>query len=346
MKIKKFKDVAIGALREIKDYQSGKKKIIKTNRPYLDDHFPVVNGSVITISAPSGVGKTFELLRILRNVMDVSVNPDAMNYVCLNVSLEMKIFNIVLRALNSKLNKKKIDIVLKDFSEDEKLLVREYQEYISDDRQYITQEPITAEEFRKGCKEFLDEHKDKESVFIGFDHLALIKRGSGSKNDSIEGVMEVINDLKMEYHNAVFILVSQTNSDIEKRADEKSRRSQPIKSDLYYSGFTFQVSDYVVVMVNAYNLGLKSYSKVDMERYPNLEKYFVEIDEKKGKASLETYGVIYYHLLKVREAENGMYLDIYAEDMKIDGVEEKRAKRRDELSDELLSMPSFEDAPF
>lgn len=338
MNILSYKSAAKSALQEIKDFQDGKKKVIRTNRPYLDNIFPVVNGSVITVSAPSGVGKTFEILRILRNVLDENINPSAKNYVSLNISLEMRMFNIVLRALNGKLKKEKIKIVLEKFSNDEIALVKEYQEYISDDRQFIQQDAITPEDLRSGLTEFIEQHKDKESIFIAIDHLALIK--GDSKNKAIESAMEIVNELKMKYNNVIFILSSQTNSNINERSADRNRRSQPIQSDLYYSGFTFQISDYVVVLVNPYRLGINEYSKINTELYPNLSKYFLDIDSK-GMTSLECYGVVYYHLLKCRESENGFFIDIYAEDINIDNLEDERAKRRGDSCSPTINAPVF-----
>lgn len=346
MKIVKYKDAIEDALQEIDDFQTGVKKIIKTGRAYLDDIFPIVNGTVATISAPSSVGKTYELLKIANNVLDKQLNPSSDNYVLLMITLEMKIFNIVLRSLNKRLSKRKIDIISEKFTDEERALVEEWKKYNSDDRQFLSQERVTPESFRRECTKFIESHSDKETVFICYDHLALTSsdNGNSNKNNTIEAIMEVVNDLKMKYPNVVFFLVSQTNSDIQKRAEERSHRSQPIQSDLYYSGFTFQISDYVVVLVNPLKLGIQSYSRVVMDRYPNLINYFIDEDDK-GKASLETFGVVYYHLLKCRESEDGMFLDIYAEDLRIEGLEEERKRKREDKVSNLVAPPVFNSPP-
>ena len=51
MQIQKFKDLTQKAFKEIKEYQTGVKGVVKTGLPYFDDIFPVVNGSVIVFSA-------------------------------------------------------------------------------------------------------------------------------------------------------------------------------------------------------------------------------------------------------------------------------------------------------
>lgn len=331
MEILRYRDVVKEAAKEIAEYQSGKKKIIKTDREFLDNLFPVVNGSVIVISAGSGVGKSYELAKILNNILDTNLNPDAGNYVVLNISLEMRVRSLLLRALNKKLGKSKKDILLEEFSEEERALANEYFKSVNDNRQFISQVPTTPSKFYTATRDFLQQHKDKSTVFVGVDHLALIGADKGEgRNQIIESFIERVNDLKMEFENVVFILLSQTNSKMIERAKDKDVMAQPQDSDLYYSQFTFQVADYVIIITSPYKLGIKEYSKINPERYPNLEKYFLEPDSK-GRVSLETFGVLYYHVLKCREAD-GLYLDIYAEDLHIPGLEEKRVKHKKEIS--------------
>lgn len=337
MQIQKIKDVVQETKAELFAYQTGKKKIIKTNRPYLDNIFPVVNGTVITVSAQSGVGKSTEMMRIVNNVMDKGINPTAENFVSLIVSLEMRVLNIILRGLNTHTKKKKSKILSEEFTEEELILAKEYFKTLEDERNYISQVPTTPNKFFEACKEFLEQHKDKETCLIAYDHLALTNSDKGeSRNTIIENLIERINDLKMIYKNVIFVLVSQTNSELGNRAKDKDIMSQPRASDLYYSQFTFQVSDYVVVINNPLKNGVKEYSKILPDRYPDLQKYFLEEDSK-GRVSLETYGVLYYHLLKCREADEGIFVDIYAEDLNINGLEEKRT----EIKKEKIITPTF-----
>ena len=143
----------------------------------------------------------------------------------------------------------------------------------------------------------------------------------------------------MEYENVIFILLSQTNSEMQKRAQDKSIMSQPTSGDLYYSQFTFQVADYVAIMINPTKLGITQYSKLSTERYPSLDKYFLE-EDKNGKASLECYAVNYVHLLKCREAD-GIYLDIYVEELNIPNAE----KVRTENKKQTIATPIFTQTP-
>lgn len=327
MEILNYKDVVFEAAKEIKTYQDGFKGVIKTGRPWLDDIFPVVNGSVITIGAGSGIGKSYELARILNTILDKDVNPRSENFVTLNVSLEMRVRSLLLRALNKKLGKSKKDILLEQFTEEETALANEYFISVNDNRQYISQVPTTPSKFYAGCKTFLSQHRDKDSVIISVDHIALIGADKGEgRNQVIEAFIERVNDLKMEFENVIFILLSQTNADIIKRAKDRDNMAQPQDSDLYYSNFCFQVSDYVVVIFSPLKVGINEYASLNPDRYSHLKKYFLEPD-KKGRVALEVFGVLYYHLLKIREGDSG-FIDIYAEDLNIPDLENKRKDRK------------------
>jgi replicative DNA helicase len=344
MEIVKYGDVAKEALIEIKKFQEGELGVVTTGRPWLDNLFPVVNGSVITIGAGSGIGKSYELARILNNILDKDLNPKSENYVTLNISLEMKVRSLLLRALNKKLGKAKKDILLEEFTEEEKKLANEYFISVNDDRQFISQVPTTPNKFYRGCFDFLTEHKDKESVIIAVDHIALIGADKGEgRNQVIEAFIERVNDLKMQFHNAIFILLSQTNADIIKRAKDRDNMSQPQDSDLYYSNYTFQISDYVVLIFSPLKVGINEYASLNPSRYPHLEKYFLEPD-KKGRVALEVFGVLYYHLLKIREGDSG-FIDIYAEDLNIPDLEAKRKERKTEKTATPTFIPSFDATP-
>jgi replicative DNA helicase len=345
MEIVRLKDVAKQAFAEIGAYQRGEKKVIKTGRPYIDDSFPLVNGSVITISAKSGIGKSFELATLLDNVMNRDINPDAGNYVCLNVSLEMKVLSLVLRGLNKAVGKSKRKILLEGFTDEEKELANKYYKQLMDDRFFISQVPTTPNKFYNAAREFCLSHSDKDTILISADHIALFGADGGKgKNQTIEELIERTNDLKMEFPNVIFIYLSQMNSDSNSRVQEKNIQSQPRDTDLYYSQFTFQVSDYVVVITNPYKQGITEYTKVNKQRYKHLEKYFVSTDTK-GRASLKTLGVLYYHLLKCREAES-LYIDIFAEDLNIPNIEQYEDKEEiGQGSEEIPVFDSMKEIP-
>lgn len=344
MKIQPLKELVKEALIDVKKYQTGEKKILKCGRPYIDDvGIGLVNGSVCLVAAGSGVGKSYELARIQKNILNKDINPNADNIVSLNVSLEMRILSLVLRDLEGKLSKDKKNILLSEFSDEEKALVKEYYELLQDDRQFVCQSPTSVSDFKEGCITFLEEHKNKESCIVSVDHIVLISSDKGqNKNQVVESLVETINVLKMTYPNVIFILLSQTNSENQKRIKDKDRMAQPKDLDIYYSQFSFQVADYVVVITNPWKLGISSYSKLNPSRYPDLEDFFIDEDSK-GRVSLDTEGVLYYHLLKCREG-GAHYTDIFAERLNLpDGYKkEKDIEPKQTISTDMPVFPQPE----
>ncbi len=160
MQIQKFKDLTNQAFKEIKEYQTGKKGIVKSGLPYFDDIFPIVNGSVIVFSAGSGVGKSWTLAKIVQNMLNKELNPLADNFAVLNVSLEMRVMSLVLRGMSTHIKKDKKDILLQEFTEEEKQMANDYYLAIQDDRVHISQVPTTPNKFFEGCKEFLEANRD------------------------------------------------------------------------------------------------------------------------------------------------------------------------------------------
>lgn len=327
-KIKPLSSVVEGVEKEIEKFRRGDKKPIITGEPYLDNEFPVINGSVILIGAPTGVGKSFTLAKIQRNVMDRKLNPDAGKYVFMNYSLEMKLLSLLLRSASSKLKVTKKDILFNPDLTPEKLFeLKEYFERAkSDERQYICDEPITVRDFVYETTTFLEEHADKETVFIAFDHLALVIT-EGNMNATIEKLISEMNILKLKFPNVVFILLSQVNDKLSERAKDNDIKSQPVEQDIYYSKSSAQIADYIIIIVNPKRLGINEYSKIYKDRYPHLANLFISEDNK-GRASLQTIGVNYYHMVKCREAESGDYVDIYAEEFNFKGRDELREKAK------------------
>lgn len=307
--LKKIKD---DAFIELKKLQVGEKTLPKTGEDFIDSHLGcILPGDVILISALSGQGKTETLQRMKKKILSVEVNKDAMNYVFLDVSLEMKLFNIILRGLSNVIDKKKSKILFEEFTEEEKEKAKKYYETLDDDRQYISQTPTTPLEFYNGTKTFLEEHSDKEAVFIALDHVLLM---SGSnKQEVLEQLCEHINQLKLSFSNAYFILISQNNRGLLGRIAEKNNNAAPNAGDVFGSSFLDQLCSFNIILYNPFKMGIEQYMKVNPNRYEYLSEHFGEEDSK-GRVSFNTQGKIFVHMIKTRESDNN-YSNLFVIEM-------------------------------
>ena len=335
MNIRPLSELAKEAFQELNKLQTGKTTLPKTGEEFIDSHIGcLLPGDVILLSALSGQGKTETLQRMKKKILNKEVNPEADNYVFLDVSLEMKVFNLVLRASANITHKKKSKILFESFTEEEQVLMRQYSESLKDNRQFISQTPSTPDEFFKGASAFLEEHKDKKAVFIALDHVMLM---SGSDKQSLlESLSENINQLKLRYGNAYFILISQNNRSLLSRIAEKNNAAAPNAGDVFGSSFLDQLCSFNIILFDAFKMGIEEYMKVNPDRYDYLEKHFTEEDSK-GKVSFNTAGKIFVHLIKTRESDNP-YKDIYVIEKDISEEEKKKLEKKPDLISESFPI--------
>jgi replicative DNA helicase len=345
MEIKQINGLVKDAFVELKKFQSGEKQLVKTGYECIDSHIGgLLNGDILLISALSGHGKSEMLFRMKKNILDLNVNSEAEDYVFLDISLEMKVFNIVLRGIHREMNKSKKKILFEEFTEEEKEIAKKCYESMKDERQFISQSPTSPDQFYKGCKEFLDGMVDKKAVFVAIDHVLLIS--GGDKKKALEDVVEYMNRLKLDYENVYFIMLSQMNRSIMGRISEKNNAAIPNPGDLYGSEFMTQITSYSIALFNPYKVGIDEYIKVNTSRYEYLAEHFVS--EKGSKASFDTIGKLFYHVLKVREGE-AVFKDLFIEEMDLDSdtlnklrqekIENK--KDNDVAEDEDMDIPVF-----
>lgn len=353
MQIKPLKQLAKEAFQDLAKIQRGEKKLVKTGFEIIDQNIGgLLPGDLIVYSGLSGHGKSETLFRTKRNILDTNINEEAGDYVFLDMSLEMKVFNIILREVNNITHKKKSDILFQEFTEEEKEKVSLYYDSLSDERQYINQSPATPMEFYNACMAFMEEHKDKKAVFVTIDHMLLL---SGSdKQKTIEATVEYINQLKLRFHNAYFILVSQLNRGILGRVKEKDNNAAPNAADLFASSFLDQIASYNVIIYDPYKTGIEQYMKVNPNRYSYLSDHFGDEDSK-GRVSFNTQNRIFYHLEKARESDNP-YKNIHIVEKEVN-EEQKEMLKQPEMSSKTPNfslkpeqgkkeMPIFEEPKF
>jgi len=303
----------VGEKKSLLLYQRGKKKAIKFSAPYLQEPFGgMLPREVLVIAGPTSSGKTYNLQRMKSDAFNKDLNPNCDNFVWLDYSLEMKLQSLILRELSSALGKTKKEILFNEFKDVELPAVARVFEKFSNERVYIHDTPLTPELFKEQTLSFLSEHTNKDAVFISIDHLALIR--GGNKTATIGETLSYINEMKLMFDNVFFILLSQMSPDYFRRMSERDRSSVPQLTDLFYSSEINMLCDYLVVTTSPERFGIIEYSSFNPDRYYYLEKYFTEPD-RKGKVAFQTDGLIFYHLLKAREAEPG-YDDIFITELR------------------------------
>lgn len=327
------------AFKDLKQFQIGEKKLVKTRRDYIDCHIGGLKPSdLVLIGAKSGVGKTYELMKILKGILDSEINPLATNFVSLEFTLEMKFLDLILRDTHGITNKSKKDILTQEFTEEEKKLVEEYYNSLKDGRRFIVQETVTAKEWFDICDEFCKDNADKSAIIISIDHLVLIL-GEGNSNPLVD-VSTYTNILRKRYANVYFIYLTQFNRTGEIK--EKSNIMIPKASEVYGSSHFEFLSAYIVALSNPFKSGIEEYMKVKKDRYPELEEFLTAPNEK-GFCSFKTLGNMFIHVIKIRESDNP-YMNLTIEKMKI-SEEQLEKMKMDVDKEDNFAIEGFEDIP-
>lgn len=337
MIIKKVKAVAKENIEKLKKYQSGELKPIHTGFELFDNApMPVLPGDIIGIAGNSGGGKSKMLQELRNNVMSHRTSND---YVWLDNSLEMKFLSTILRDLHEQMQIDKKVILTQPFTEAQKEIVNDYYKFISDDRFYINEEVFTPSEFLEGCRAFLELFKDKACVFVTIDHMALIK-SEGDKKNTIDSVVEMMNALKKEYPNVVFVILSQYNRGVLGRLAEKTSESFPSRQDLYQSDTMYHICDFVIGLMIPMSNGIIEYGKVNADKYSYLRDHFSDEADPKNRVSFLTENRVFYH--KIKDREGGLfYEDIFIREIK--NMITKSPTKEYELKPEPISVGLFID---
>jgi hypothetical protein len=314
MPIKPLKEVLTESLVTLNQYQTGQVKQIKTNRPWLDAQGGITPKNFITIFGASFSGKSTELENMKMDIMDIDINPEASNYAWISNSFEMTNFATTLRDIKKLTKKQFKEILSQPFTDEEKEVLKRYKETKFDGRFFVNQIPLSAEEFLKETKDFLEQNKDKSLIVLDLDHAGLLRAKNDNKKLAVDDMVEGLNMLKNTYSNFVVLLLAQANRSVLTRVKEKSNESRLRRDDIYLSDVLFHTSDYVIGLQNASYLGIEQYCLIKPDKYPHLSHRFTE-ENKHGKVSLYTENCIFVEVLKDRSADIG-YTDLYTIEIK------------------------------
>ena len=330
--IKKSEDLIKEASEKILNLQSGREVPIRTRYDHLNDNLlgGLYNGIILTIAALSGFGKTTILKHIEDDIFNKALNPHCDEVVLLKCNYEMTTFNLLLRRLKEGLKMKMKTILTKTFTENELAGFNDILLAESHPNIFYIEKPLTPKEWYETVREFILQNQDKKSICISIDHLALTK-DTGNKKQAMDEMLDYMNDLKKEFSNVFFIILSQMNRELEMRSD--INHMQPKASDLYNSSNIMFISDVVLIIHNPFRLGINKYMLFAPSRYPHLKDFM--IDPNRDKTNFETKNAIMWHYIKIRqddadpeeEKDNTLYIErLYAVTVKQFETEYKVSK--------------------
>lgn len=300
---KTSKQVMEEAYENILKYRRGELIPAKTGYDYIDEALlgGIFPQHAIAIGARPSVGKSYVAQKILENVMNPMINPQAEDYFLVNCEFEMNPQDLLLRRMSQDMKKRAPEILRRqDSNTVEEMRMEEMRMFeilqgeIRNNIIYIDA-PCTVKEFEAAVYHIATKHKDKRLIIFKVDHIALIKRMGLDPKSAIDDLVAVMNEAKLVYKNIFFLIISQFNREIEGRI--KSPQEQPPRlSDFYQSDTLGQLCTLMIGLHNPRRYGLDKYMIFGKDWYQTLDRFKTE-----NKTSFRTAGLVFHHILKVRQ---------------------------------------------
>jgi hypothetical protein len=342
-RIKSAGKLATEAFSYLNKLQKGDKQLLRTGDEAIDCHIQgLLPSDCVLYAANSGVGKTKMLYDTLDQILDEKVNPDAKNIKTLEFQLEMKFLNRILRDTNKLTTKKKSEILTEEFTQEEKEVVKKYYDSLQDDRRFICEETVTVKEFYEMTKTFCELNKSASALVVCIDHCLLLKKDDAFQ-DPLEALTGYINQLRKEFNNVYFLLLSQMNRGSLVNIKDKDNSMMPTTAMIYGSSHFEFLCSYIVVLVDPFRLGITSYLKVNAERYDWL-KDEMQDEDKNGKVSLNTIGNMYKFVLKTRESDFP-YKNLFVKKMDLSSDQLEKMKQSVDTVTSSTTIPTFNAPP-
>lgn len=299
------------AYEKILSYQNKEFQPASTGYSYIDEALlgGIYPQNAIAIGARPGVGKSFVTQKIVENVMNPAINPQCMDYLLVNCEFEMNPMDLLLRRLSRDLKMPIKDILLNKPTE---LVEKKIMQVLKSERNqnivYVP-EPTSVKELEGVIEYVLSRNTHKRLVIFKIDHIALVAREGGDPKRTMDNTIAVINNAKLKYKNAFFLIISQFNRNIEERRAPKEQA--PRMSDFYQSDELGQLCSLMIGLNNPRRLGYDEYMYFPANWFTNLDRFKVP----GKKTAFRTDGLLFHHILKVRqvrieELENIIYPEI------------------------------------
>ena len=329
--IKSSKVLINDAVKQLSRYQHNEEVPIVTSYEHFNEMSMggIYKGTITTVTARSGIGKSYFSQQLEADIFDDRLNPNNTNCVLLRCNWEMSVLKLLTRRIAKYTNSsyKRVLTTIPDEQEIEKF--KEVCGKERDDRIFYMDLPVTPEVFENELTEFATINKDKDHIVITIDHIGLVKDDGRGKKKAIDDLVEAINRLRNKFINLSFIILIQMNRDIESRTELKDLA--PTLSDLMNSDTVAQISDMVIALNVPYRWGLDKYmiisgikkdglGNIIPGRYSHLKKYMVHPENKttnfcttllEGKIPL-----LFVHYLKLRDGlDLSTYKDLFVQEM-------------------------------
>lgn len=254
------------AITDIEKRKKGEVSALSTGFPLLDkvyfDGFET--GWIVSISGPSGTGKTAFVAQLLDQMAESM--PKKVAYIFF--SFEMRPSRMLKRMLcrRYQVNMRELYFLegYKGLSDNSLKKMKEGKVPLMDEMTTFVERPLDEYEIQNHISKFrerVDEEMGEGTPIVAvIDHLLLAR--NATRKQGIDDVMLMQNELKKLDPNILFLNITQLNRNydsVERHNPDKPQSHYPVKSDLYGSDIVWMTSDAIIVLTNPYKSGLRFY---------------------------------------------------------------------------------------
>jgi hypothetical protein len=264
-------------------------------------------GTVRGIAARSGHGKTHELEKIQRAIIDYDSS-----VVILQCNWELELLKLLTRDIAVRTKKTAKEVMFKAPEGETLDVFRTVCEKFRGENMYFQEEPVSSEEFETDVMGLIDNNLNKRIV-VTIDNLENILITDGSQKASMDKLLKTVNVLKKRHPFVAFIILNQANNELTKRADDP-KRHKPMESDIYGTDQLFKLCDVVLFKVIPTKLGIYDKFMIFSEnRYDWLEEF--KVPSGASAMTFDPFGCVFRFFLKHRRVGEDNVEDLFIERM-------------------------------
>jgi len=254
------------AKQKMLDIRSGKfKPLFTSSKKETDKIGGFYPSDQLVIAARPGTGKTAYLIKMMKDFVDVNINPFYQNkLMILYDSWEMASWRNILRMISRE---KSVEVkALLDHAkamEEERFntlvaVADTFRNYPI----FISSQPTTAFQWKENKKKIQGMYPDKYIVNF-FDHTRLVLKGEEAKEEErLTALMFGGVELKNNF-NMVNVFLSQMNRNIETGVNrEKIGANSPVSSDIFGGDSVYQAADVVIALHRPGIYGLERFEDI------------------------------------------------------------------------------------
>ena len=271
------------AIKTLDRFQKKDITLVKTSFPFLDDVClgGLMPNLILAILGRPSHGKTYIASQLKEDILADKKRDIGLLY----FNWEMPTFALLLTQIRKRLMIPLREILNLNPNKEQLAVMKEVADGFRDERLVTVEKSLSPTEFDYVCRKYIEENIEKEQLFIVVDHVGITK--GSNKLEAIFEILEVMNNLKLDYPNKLtFIVLGQLNRDIERlwRTRDINPINLRVTSEyIYGSDALQQYADVIVASVIPEKAGLEKYCTVNRKRYEHLEEHIVDEDKASPK---------------------------------------------------------------